>query len=91
MRGYPQFSFWISIAPDMIYLSQIVTVTLFLFNVIIDFFQNTLQQANKDSTIKHSIKFSSFRLSLFLKVKQGQDFGLFCFDYFVTLLQHGPS
>ena len=24
MLGYPQFSFWISIAPDMIYLSQIV-------------------------------------------------------------------
>ena len=26
MRGYPQFSFWISIAPDMIYLSHIVIV-----------------------------------------------------------------
>ena len=24
MRGYPQFSFWISIAADMIYLSHIV-------------------------------------------------------------------
>ena len=24
MRGYPQFSFWISIAPDMIYLSHTV-------------------------------------------------------------------
>ena len=24
MRGYPQFSFWISIACDMIYLSHIV-------------------------------------------------------------------
>ena len=23
MRGYPQFSFWISIVPDMIYLSHI--------------------------------------------------------------------
>ena len=23
MRGYPQFSFWISIAPDMIYLSHL--------------------------------------------------------------------
>ena len=26
MRGYPQFSFWISIAPDMIYLSHIVII-----------------------------------------------------------------
>ena len=26
MRGYPQFSFWISIAPDMIYLSHTVIV-----------------------------------------------------------------
>ena len=26
MPGYPQFSFWISIAPDMIYLSQIVII-----------------------------------------------------------------
>ena len=26
MRGYPQFSFWISIAPDMIYLSHIVMI-----------------------------------------------------------------
>ena len=26
MHGYPQFSFWISIAPDMIYLSHIVII-----------------------------------------------------------------
>ena len=26
MRGYPQFSFWISTAPDMIYLYQIVII-----------------------------------------------------------------
>ena len=26
MRGYPQFSYWISIAPDMIYLSHIVII-----------------------------------------------------------------
>ena len=26
MRGYPQFSFWISITPDMIYLSHIVII-----------------------------------------------------------------
>ena len=26
MRGYPQFSFWISIAPDMIYLAHIVII-----------------------------------------------------------------
>ena len=26
MRGYPQFSFWTSIAPDMIYLSHIVII-----------------------------------------------------------------
>ena len=26
MRGYPQFSFWISIAPDMIYLSHMVII-----------------------------------------------------------------
>ena len=26
MRGYSQFSFWISIAPDMIYLSHIVII-----------------------------------------------------------------
>ena len=26
MRGYPQLSFWISIAPDMIYLSHIVII-----------------------------------------------------------------
>ena len=26
MRGYPQFSFWISKAPDMIYLSHIVII-----------------------------------------------------------------
>ena len=28
MRGYPQFSFWISIAADMIYLSYIVIKSL---------------------------------------------------------------
>ena len=51
MRGYPQFSFWISIVPDMMYLSHIqVTVVIIwekYFPLVGTFLKNGKHMSNK--------------------------------------------
>ena len=54
MRGYPQFSFWISIAADMIYLSHIVIIWEKYFPLV--------GTVLKKDTLTHQYKLSFIKL-----------------------------
>ena len=58
MRGYPQFSFWISIAADMIYLSYIV------INSLLHLGQNVITFR----TLLHFGSFITFRPSTWVTI-----------------------
>ena len=63
MRGYPQFSFWISIVADMIYLSHIVIIWEKYFPLVGTVLKNLLAEICHFNTQTYKNQFNQARSS----------------------------